>query len=392
MADMVLVMCILMSAYFIRGITGFGSALISVPLLALSQPLQFAIPLVLALDFTASLVLGSTNRKKANWSEIKILLPAGMIGACIGAFALLRLPTQPVLVALGAFTMFFGFRNIFGLQPAGRLSRTWAIPAGLAGGGAGALFGAGSPPYIIYLTRRLVDKGEVRATFSWLIAIDGGFRLGYREDRPGPVFRDYNFNFNSFWNFSHEVLDDAFTWESWRRGYTGGQFNLGGRATFRSFHGVDMNLTYRPDQYSRNATRGGPIMIQPGSRGLRFGFDSDRRRLSTLHRTPVGLVLYTKGALETLLPLCSHADSGGGGRPLDATLREEFLHAQEELAGKGLRVLAVAYREVPEGHPQECLEEGLTLAGLVGLEDPPRPEVPAARGLRAVARLAGAGA
>src|SRR5258705_1807085 len=116
---MVLVMCILMSAYFIRGITGFGSALISVPLLALSQPLQFAIPLVLALDFTASLVLGSANTKKANWSEIKILLPAGMIGACIGAFALLRLPTEPVLVALGAFTMFFGFRNIFGLQPAG---------------------------------------------------------------------------------------------------------------------------------------------------------------------------------------------------------------------------------------------------------------------------------
>jgi uncharacterized protein len=129
LADMVLVLCILMSAYFIRGITGFGSALISVPLLALSQPLQFAIPLVLALDFTASLVLGSANTQKANWSEIKILLPAGMIGACIGAFALLRLPTEPVLVALGAFTMFFGFRNIFGLQPAGVLSRVWAIPA-----------------------------------------------------------------------------------------------------------------------------------------------------------------------------------------------------------------------------------------------------------------------
>jgi len=68
---MVLVLCILMSAYFIRGITGFGSALISVPLLALSQPLTFAVPLVLALDFTASLVLGGTNRKKAVWSEIK---------------------------------------------------------------------------------------------------------------------------------------------------------------------------------------------------------------------------------------------------------------------------------------------------------------------------------
>src|SRR3954462_3948641 len=174
---MVLVMCILMSAYFIRGITGFGSGLISVPLLALSQPLQFAIPLVLALDFTASVILGSTNNKKANWDEIKILLPAGMIGACVGAYALLTLPTTPVLLTLGAFTMFFGFRNIFGLQSVGQLSRGWAIPAGLAGGGAGALFGTGGPPYIMYLTRRLLDKGEVRATFSWLIAIDGGFRL-----------------------------------------------------------------------------------------------------------------------------------------------------------------------------------------------------------------------
>jgi uncharacterized protein len=175
---MVLVLCILMSAYFIRGITGFGSALISVPLLALSHPLQFAVPLVLALDFTASLVLGGTNWKKANWAEIKILLPSGIIGACVGAYALLTLPTTPVLLTLGAFTMFFGFRNIFGLQPVGQLSRKWAIPAGLAGGSAGALFGTGSPPYIMYLTRRLLDKGEVRATFSWLIAIDGGFRLG----------------------------------------------------------------------------------------------------------------------------------------------------------------------------------------------------------------------
>jgi uncharacterized membrane protein YfcA len=175
---MVLVLCILMSAYFIRGITGFGSALISVPLLALSQPLQFAVPLVLALDFTASLVLGGTNSKKANWEEIKILLPFGMVGACIGAYALLTLPTTPVLLTLGAFTMFFGFRNIFGLQPVGAVPRVFAIPAGLAGGAAGALFGAGSPPYIMYLTRRLLDKGAVRATFSWLIAIDGGFRLG----------------------------------------------------------------------------------------------------------------------------------------------------------------------------------------------------------------------
>jgi uncharacterized membrane protein YfcA len=174
---MVLILCILMSAYFIRGITGFGSALISVPLLALSQPLQFAVPLVLALDFTASVVLGGVNRKQAAWPEIKYLLPFGMLGACIGAYALITLPTTPILLTLGAFTMFFGFRNIFGITPEHELSRAWAIPAGLTGGATGALFGASGPPYIMYLTRRLRDKGAVRATFSWLFAIDGGFRL-----------------------------------------------------------------------------------------------------------------------------------------------------------------------------------------------------------------------
>ena len=177
MADIMLVLCIVLSAYFIRGITGFGSGLIAVPLLALSHPLQFAVPLVLALDFTASIVLGGANRKKCDWAEIKILLPFGVIGACVGASALLWLPTAPVLLTLGAFTMFFGFRNIFGLEPVARISKGWAVPAGLVGGGAGALFGTGSPPYIMYLTRRLLDKGVVRATFSWLIAIDGAFRL-----------------------------------------------------------------------------------------------------------------------------------------------------------------------------------------------------------------------
>jgi uncharacterized protein len=178
MADMFLILCIVLSAYFIRGITGFGSGLISVPLLALSQPLQFAIPLVLALDLTSSLALGGINRKQVDWGEIKILLPAGMVGAAIGAFALLKLPTTPILVTLGVFTMFFGFRNIFGLQPKEKILKWWAIPAGLAGGGAGGLFGAGSPPYIMYLTRRLLDKGVLRATFSCLIVIDGAFRLG----------------------------------------------------------------------------------------------------------------------------------------------------------------------------------------------------------------------
>ncbi|PIV72200.1 MAG: ATPase, partial [Rhodocyclales bacterium CG17_big_fil_post_rev_8_21_14_2_50_68_7] len=105
-------------------------------------------------------------------------------------------------------------------------------------------------------------------------------------------------------------------------------------------------------------------------------FDTDRKRLSTLHRTPEGLSLYTKGALETVLPLCTRIGIGGKLLPLSAELRERFAAAQETLAGKGLRVLALAHRAVIENESTENLECGLTLLGLVGLEDPPRPEVP----------------
>jgi calcium-translocating P-type ATPase len=107
-------------------------------------------------------------------------------------------------------------------------------------------------------------------------------------------------------------------------------------------------------------------------------FDSDRRRLSTLHRTPHGLILYTKGALEALLPLCSGVQIKEEVSPLDEELREELLQAQDALTAQGLRVLAVAYRAVAEGNDHDRLEERLTLLGLVGLEDPPRPEVPGA--------------
>ena len=55
---------ILLAAYFIRGITGFGSGLISVPLLALFLPLQFVVPLILLLDFTASIVIGGLHFKR----------------------------------------------------------------------------------------------------------------------------------------------------------------------------------------------------------------------------------------------------------------------------------------------------------------------------------------
>lgn len=104
-------------------------------------------------------------------------------------------------------------------------------------------------------------------------------------------------------------------------------------------------------------------------------FDTDRKRLSTVHQTPKGVMLYCKGALEMVLPLCKQVQTGSEITQLNAEFRQDFLRAQEGMANKGLRVLAFAWRELDDGHNGKALEQDLILCGLVGLEDPPRPEV-----------------
>ena len=121
-------------------------------------------------------------------------------------------------------------------------------------------------------------------------------------------------------------------------------------------------------------------------------FDTDRKRMSVLCATPRGRMLYCKGAPETVLAVCDFIQMDGAGDvsttgsivPLDAAAKSRLLAAQDQMAEAGLRVLAFAHCPVADGLPSE--EKGMILSGLVGLEDPPRAEVP-----EAIARCATAG-
>jgi len=168
---------IVLAAYFIRGISGFGSGLIAVPLLAHFLPLTFVVPMILVTDVTASLALGTHTRKHVRWDELRPLIPFSILGVLAGTTLLVNLPKVPLLATLGVFVLLFGARSVLNLHGTRTVSRRWAMPAGLAGGAIGALFGTGGPPYVIYLNHRLHDKGELRATFSGLFLVEGGLRI-----------------------------------------------------------------------------------------------------------------------------------------------------------------------------------------------------------------------
>lgn len=134
-------------------------------------------------------------------------------------------------------------------------------------------------------------------------------------------------------------------------------------------------------------------------------FDSTRKRMTTLHRTPedVSRLLDTlttvadgapflalvKGAGDGIPELCNRIVQNGRVLPLDDAARSRFSVSIEQMTEKGLRVLAVAARgleELPPSGKGEEAEQGLVLLGLIGMVDPPRSEA-----RDAIARCATAG-
>ena len=129
-------------------------------------------------------------------------------------------------------------------------------------------------------------------------------------------------------------------------------------------------------------------------------FDSERKRMTTVHRLPAdwrlvppGLaatfrdhrsmasathLAVTKGAMDNLLQVSTHVWAGSHPVPMDEAWRQQILGGNDQLAWEGLRVLGVAIRPLETfagNHGEETLERHLIFVGLVGMIDPPRPEV-----------------
>ena len=120
-------------------------------------------------------------------------------------------------------------------------------------------------------------------------------------------------------------------------------------------------------------------LVRDHRRRQELPFDSVKQRMITVHDTPEGqAVAYVKGAPAALLAASSNQLTPAGVSVLTAEDRQRFLDGNQELAGAGLRVLALAYKELPGAYGESDLERDLTFVGLVGMEDPLREEARAA--------------
>ena len=126
------------------------------------------------------------------------------------------------------------------------------------------------------------------------------------------------------------------------------------------------SLGIDPEEYEEKHER---LFEQP--------FDSDRKRMSVVNDMGGRNMAYTKGAVDEMLPLCTHIRTAEGVRAITDKDREQVLALVGKMSEKALRVLGFAVRELPAVPEEEGadIEEQLTFVGVTGMIDPPRKEV-----------------
>ena len=130
---LVIASLVVAGAFIVFGLTGFGSTILAVPLLAHLLPLKFVIPMFVLLDFGAALRTGFKFHATIDKRELAWLAPSMLAGIAAGVFLLVSLPGELILTALGVFVLGYGAYAASGREPTLRLRRLWALPVGAFG-------------------------------------------------------------------------------------------------------------------------------------------------------------------------------------------------------------------------------------------------------------------
>ncbi len=171
MNDMLPAVLAVVAGYTVLGLTGFGSALVLVPLLAWQWPLPEVVALTLMLDLPASLMHSGLNWRQVRWAELRRLLPGMVIGTLLGLWLTHHLSSRWPLLALGVYVAGVGVQALRAGPSRGPLPQRWGTVYGLGIGVVEMLFGTAGPVAVAWLTRRLPDPHQVRATVPMVMVV-----------------------------------------------------------------------------------------------------------------------------------------------------------------------------------------------------------------------------
>jgi len=163
--------------YTMFGATGFGSSIVSVPLLAHIFPVAFTVALSTSLDAFAAAGASVRLRRNVAWPEFRRLMVPALIGMALGATLVVKLPASIALGALGVFVGSYGTYLLLGPRSLRRAPTWLAWPIGLVGGVFSMMFGTGGPVYMVFLSARIHDKATLRATSATIVAMSVWTRL-----------------------------------------------------------------------------------------------------------------------------------------------------------------------------------------------------------------------
>lgn len=164
LAELFACLLVIAGGYVVLGLTGFGSALTIVPILAQWLPLAEVVPTVLALDIFACLLLGAVSFRQVVWRELLGLVPGVVLGALLGILLPGYVPAALLLGVLAILIIAFAIRGLLLARLPVLATRRLAGPAGVAAGVIESLFGVAGPVVVMYLGGRIRDPDRLRPT------------------------------------------------------------------------------------------------------------------------------------------------------------------------------------------------------------------------------------
>jgi uncharacterized membrane protein YfcA len=164
---------ILLLAGFTHGVSGFGSVMLSIPLLAIVLDIKTVVPLANLVAVTMTVTVFLQLRRQFDWKKLNPLIYGAIPGIVLGVFFLKRLDKETIHWLFGVLLIGFSTYNLLFRPKRKEIRKKWAYGFGFLAGCLGGAFGASGPPVIVYTSLQKWSKDQIKVTLQAFFFLSG---------------------------------------------------------------------------------------------------------------------------------------------------------------------------------------------------------------------------